>query len=862
MRSSRLGFVWAIAAVVAASHAAVAQVERPQPRVYASRADVVARRLYFDLVDAAGRPVDVVDPATLTVVENGVVRPVLEVRRRLAPAEARASDAVPASAPAPPSVAPQPHRYVLVALDPTTVGRRPWGEALELLSASAEALAAIGPVDVVALTTPVIHAVSGSRDPHEIREGLARIAGSVSPLDAFYGGRTRFIAEFERVFDDPVPKAETTARDPKADMVARALQLSRELAVEEEMTLRQALGRLDGAIAEVGRPAVVVWAAQGDPDTAEFVRAMLPAWFTAEEEMQFTAEPLGLVTALEGAWRQWADDGVTVVSWSQAGDWQGTIASPSLRHPIQGHPRYALGIQPFTLFESVAEATGGALVQNGEQLRTALATVGGMFELVYQSDDASPGWREVRIVVKDRPWTARCSPRLFVPAPAQEAPRPTREPIVLDVALTASLRPAGSPDRDVVDLPVVVDLAPLRERLGVGAEAQFVVRISATPPSGRTMAREVAVRVASLPPEGDLRYETSLVVPRGTTGFRVEVREQATGAAGSAGPWEPDTTELAATLPVVGQEGADDAFSGSAVVRIGEARFVVPADTPPSPEDVRVTWKGRAQHVLRVAGGPGSSLEIGVAIDVSESVADERSAFSRTATAAANRLLGVGDRVFRVDFGRTSRFLGAAHDGAQSLFAASPIGRPEKTAIFDGLGFALAKFEQRADRRALIVFTDGCETTGRSGLREVERAARSQAIPVFVILADGQPCRRLVERTTVGARITSVTPSGKSSSPQVAPPQVGALQEEERVGAWELDDPASRSRFALRSLAKSTGGSVITLRSAEQAADVWTEVERALARLWVAIYEPTDARSDPREVEVRSAAGRVLRPGP
>ncbi|MBI4914991.1 MAG: hypothetical protein HY825_04030 [Acidobacteria bacterium] len=853
MSPTRLGFVRATVAVVAVAQAAVAQVERPRQRVYVSRADVVARRLYFDLIDAAGRPVDGVDPAALTVVENGVERPVLEVRRRLAPSETPAIGPVAAAVPAPPVEPPQPQRYVLVALDPTTLGKRPWGDALDLLSASAEALAAIGPVDVLALTTPILRAVTASRDPQEIREGLARVAGSATPLDVFYRERARFIAELERVFDAPVPKAE---------MVAHALQLSRELVVDEEFTLRHALARLDEAIATAGRPAVVVWAAQGDPDTAEFVRGMLPVWFTPEEEMKFTAEPLGLVTGLEGAWRRWADDGVTVVSWSQAGDWQGTMASPSLRHPIQGHPRNGLGIQPFTLFESVAEATGGALVQSGAQLRTALATVGGRFELVYQTDDASPGWREIRIVAKDRPWTARYSPRLLVPRPTPEAPRPAIEPLALDVALTASLRPAESSDHDVVDLPVVVDLAPLRERLGVGAQAQFVVRISATPPSGRTMAREVAVRVASLPAEGNLRYETSLVVPRGTTGFRVEVREQTTGALGSAGPWEPPVSELAAVSQVGGQESADGGFAGTAVVRIGEARFVLPQDTVPSPADVRVIWKGRVQQVLRVAGGPGSSLEIGVAIDVSESAADERAAFARTATAAANRLLGSGDRVFRVDFGRTSRFLGAAHDGAQSLFAASPVGRPEKTAIFDGLGFALAKFEQRADRRALIVFTDGCETTGRSGLREVERAARSRAIPVFVILADGQPCRRLVERTTVGARITSVTPSGKSSSPQVAPPQVGALQEEEREGAWELDDPASRSRFELRSLAKSTGGSVITLRSAEQAADVWTEVERALARLWVAVYEPTDARSDPREVEVRSAAGRVLRPGP
>ncbi len=851
MRSFRFELVWATAAIVAASQAAPAQVERPQPRVFVSRADVIARRIYFDLVDAAGRPVDVVDPALLTVVENGVELPVLEVRRRVAPAETRASDAVPATAPAPPAEAPQPQRYVLVALDPTTVGRRPWGEALDLLSASADSLAAIGPVDVVALTTPVLHAVSGSRDPREIREGLARIAGSVSALDVFYGGRTRFIAEFEKVFDYPVPRTE---------MVSRALQLSRELAVDEEFTLRHALARLDGAIATVGRPAVVVWAAQGDPDTAEFVRGMLPVWFTPEEEMQFTAEPLGLVTGLEGAWRRWADDGVTVVSWSQAGDWQGTMASPSLRHPIQGHPRYALGIQPFTLFESVAEATGGALVQDGAQLRTALATVGGRFELVYQSDDASPGWREIRIVAKDRPWTARYSPRLLVPRPTPEAPWPAVEPLALDVALTASLRPAESSDHDVVDLPVVVDLAPLRERLGVGARRSSSYASAPRPrAAGRWRGRwRCAWRACHPRATSATRRVSSYRAGRPGSASRCANRRPARWvrpARGSRSPTSRPSHRRSSNRKV--QAGTSQAPPWSASARPASSYRTTPAR---SPGDVHVTWKGHPQQVLRVAGGPGSSLEIGVAIDVSESTADERAAFARTATAATNRLLGPGDRVFRVDFGRTASFLGAAHDGALSLFAVSPVGRPEKTAIFDGLGFALGKFEQRADRRALIVFTDGCETAGRSGRRQVERAARSKAIPVFVVLADGQPCQRLVVLQSAGTRIVRVTPSGRSRSPQVAPPQASALQTEQTEGSRELDEVASRSRFELHSLAKSTGGSVISLRKADRAADVWAEVERALARLWVAIYEPSDARTDPRQVEVRSAAGRLLRP--
>ena len=50
------------------------------------------------------------------------------------------------------------------------------------------------------------------------------------------------------------------------------------------------------------------------------------------------------------------------------------------------------------------------------------------------------------------------------------------------------------------------------------------------------------------------------------------------------------------------------------------------------------------------------------------------------------------------------------------------------------------------------------------------------------------------------------------------------------------------------------------MRKAERAEAVWGEVEAALARLWVAVFEPSDARLDSRQVEVRSAEGRLLRP--
>ena len=67
-----------------------------------------------------------------------------------------------------------------------------------------------------------------------------------------------------------------------------------------------------------------------------------------------------------------------------------------------------------------------------------------------------------------------------------------------------------------------------------------------------------------------------------------------------------------------------------------------------------------------------------------------------------------------------------------------------RTAIFDGVKFALGRFEGSSDRMALVVLTDGCETTGRTTWQEVARAARNRAVPVFFVVADATLCTKSI----------------------------------------------------------------------------------------------------------------------
>ena len=815
-----------------AAVATLAQHDGAPPVGFGERVEVIARSVYVDVLDDSRRAVGAIPAGSLTLIEDGVARPVLEVRLRPAAGTGAAAPAgVVATAASGVHATPAP-RFVLVALDPVTLGRQAWKTAIAHLDAAAEALVGIGPVDVVALTTPPLRAATGTTDAAAVRGALARVAASVTPLDRFYLGRFRVVRELEQV---------ALQRSP----LIEAQRVLQELTNEEEPLLRDALGRFEAALSASGRPLVAVWAAQGDPDAAGFVRSLLSGDLSPSDAMPFTASPLGALTALEETWQRWAADGVSVVSWSRGAEAALAIARVDVRLEPRGRPLDQLGLQPLTLFQSVAEATGGALAQSEAQLGAALASAGGRFELVYQTTRAEAGWRTLHVEVKRAGWTVRHPPRVLVlPSPDRET-SPTDSPLILAVDLEPERLATDQPGREIVRLPVLVDLAPLRERLGPGAPARFAIRLLATPPGGKPLARVVDVNLESLPPDGRLRYETTLVVPVGTSAYTAEVSEATTGALGAAGPVDLAPAAVAAAEATSPASPANQAaasvsdrpgvFTDAAEVRIGEARFVAPEGLAATEPSVRVLWRKHEQRLVRIAGGAGSPLELGVAIDVSYSVAAERSAFLRQAGEAAARQLAAGDRVFRVDFGSAPRFLGEAHGGPGTLFAEAGPAPPEETAIFDGLSFALDRFAGHSDRAALIVFTDGCETAGRTGWAEVERAARTHAIPVFVVVADGEPCLW-------------------RGSPAKG---WGILWEKETVGFVA----ASPSRFHLRKLAERSGGLVLSLRNVEQAGDVWSQVEGALGRLWVAVFEPSDPSLDPREVEVRAANGRVLRPG-
>jgi hypothetical protein len=852
----------AVVGAVGAALAAAQQGASDRPPQLVTSVEVVARSVAIDVLDAKGRPVDAVPPGSVRVLEDGVERQVLAVERSAAAVPAGAVAAV---APAPgasvPAAAPVDETRVVVVLDPVTLGPREWREATGELAAVAESLVALGPVDVVALTAPPRQLAAGARDAGAVRAALTEMATTVKPLDAFYRGRVALLRDaqeqrgaFEPANVAPPQTLGGSGREAAALMSrtierANVTNAARELASAERRIVDEALGRLTGAAAAARRPVVLVWVAGGDLLPGEFIRQLLPDGFDPGdlEEVVAAGQQNAWWSALDAVWKRWAHDGLRVVAWSPSRTDNTDIGAADVQMPVQNTQRIRLAIDPLALFESVSSATNGALVQHAGQLAEALGSVRGRFVVTYQTDSVAAGWHDLRIEVTEKGLTPRFPLRILAP----ELPAlPAAPPVMLTVELAPVRSPSTQPGKESVTLPVVVDLDPLRGVLPVDAEARFVVRILATPPHGRTVARDVEVRLPRLPSEGWLRYETTLTVPRGTTAYAVEVREETTGAMGVAGPLDAVDTGHADAVGTAGVSAAagvgataQAGFAETSEVRIGEARFLLPDDADTDASGVRVLWNDVEQKLVRLAGGPGSPLELGIAIDVSESVTTERAGFARAAAAAVARLVGADDRVFRVDFGATPRFIGGATGSAGSLFAETPDGKPEATAIFGGLKFALERFEGRSDRMALVVFTDGCETAGRTPWQEVARAARSRAVPVFFVVADGSLCTK-----SIRYRDKSVLE------------EAGVVSSGWVTGSTDDMKLAHSSRWALGEIAKATGGMVFSLAKADGAGTAWDDVETALGRLWVALFEPSSPTLDSRHVEVRLGRDRLLRP--
>jgi Ca-activated chloride channel family protein len=202
----------------------------------------------------------------------------------------------------------------------------------------------------------------------------------------------------------------------------------------------------------------------------------------------------------------------------------------------------------------------------------------------------------------------------------------------------------------------------------------------------------------------------------------------ATLAPPAAAPQVPSPTPPPLTLEVdVGM------VSVTAVVQDKEGRFIRGL----GPGDVEVLEDGVRQKVsyFREAGAPGEKIPLSVVLvlDSSGSMKNNMRFLQEAALTFVNKLEDV-DKALVVDFNSGVR---------GSTEFSEDVGRLEQfvealqawggTSLYDAIHYALNRIKDQPGRKALVVFTDGADTTSSLGEKDVVDYARAVEATVYSV---------------------------------------------------------------------------------------------------------------------------------
>ena len=152
-------------------------------------------------------------------------------------------------------------------------------------------------------------------------------------------------------------------------------------------------------------------------------------------------------------------------------------------------------------------------------------------------------------------------------------------------------------------------------------------------------------------------------------------------------------------------------------------------------EDFRIYDEGRAQQIVHFYGGKGLPARVLLLLDASGSMGDKRVASSREAAKQLLLALSPEDQVAVAGF--DSRYWGvvaftkdreAVRKGLDTI---TPFG---STALHDALDKGAHDIASHGEgRRAVVVLTDGIDTSSQKTAEEVIARSRALDVPIYVI---------------------------------------------------------------------------------------------------------------------------------
>lgn len=233
-----------------------------------------------------------------------------------------------------------------------------------------------------------------------------------------------------------------------------------------------------------------------------------------------------------------------------------------------------------------------------------------------------------------------------------------------------------------------------------------------------------------------------------------------------------------------------------------------------------VTEGARTRSVASVQTPEESALTIGMVIDTSGSMEPRLLDVQQAAIDFLDTALAAGDRAFVVGFStRADLVQPPTEDPVRLRDAIDRLRARGSTSLYDAIAVGLMQMEGVRGRRALVVFTDGMDSTSRYGASAVAELARRSHVPIHLIAA--APARSIVRGPAGGAR----------------------------NWAMEFD--------ALVRMAESTGGSGHRLGALGNLPRIYASIGDALRSQYLVVVrtDPGESASEWREIRVGVRSG-------
>ena len=369
------------------------------------------------------------------------------------------------------------------------------------------------------------------------------------------------------------------------------------------------------------------------------------------------------------------------------------------------------------------------------------------------------------------------------------------------------------------------------------------VRVTARDDSGRVVAGDEIIVNAGLVPfrvqivsprvsegiHGEVRAEVGVDVPRNRELDRVELylndRHIATGFESTfvqrvdLGA-EPRIGYLRAKAVLADEAGtvAEDVVFLNAPhlieqvdVRLVEIPVTAVRSGRPVPDleatDFSLREEGEARAIEKFERVKNLPLSVGLAVDNSGSMANKMDDVLKAAAKFFERVLEAGDKAFVVSFNDEAKVVQPWTDELSGLHAGlSTLEAEDMTALYDAVITSLYNFQGLEGQKALVVLTDGADTSSQFSLAQTVEFARRTRVPIYVI-------------------------------------------------AVGFDSRDSKVRAVVHRLARETGGDSWFIQRAGDLSDIYDKIEEELRSQYILGFYPGEgaaAEGEFRRIEVES----------